>query len=276
MIGSFEKNSLNELLKDFYTVVGIRISVFDDSFNLVTEYPSSPPEICAAIRATEKGYAACVKCDSDACKRAKKLHGAHTYVCHAGITEAITPIQLDGGVVGYAILAHLMPAENYEETLQEICRRCTAYGLDEERVKTDVRKLKKYSAQKISAAMRLLDAVASFLQISKMATWKNENIAAQINRFIEQNLDGDLQSEVLCKHFFLSRTKLYQLSMHAFGMGIAQYVTFKRIEKAKELLKSGETAIADVAFRVGIDDYNYFCKLFRKQVGVPPGKYKKQ
>lgn len=276
MISSFEKSGLRELLKDFYTVVGIRISVFDDSFNLVTEYPSSPPAICAAIRSTANGYAACVKCDSDACKRAKKLHGAHMYVCHAGLTEAITPIQLDGGVVGYAILAHLLPAENYTQTAEEICRRCAGYGLNGETVKESLRQMKNYSAQQINAAMRLLEAVASYLQISKMATWKNENIAAQINDFIEKNISEDLRSEVLCRHFFISRTKLYQISLHAFGMGIAQYVTFKRIEKAKALLKKGETSIADVAFQVGIDDYNYFCKVFRRQVGLPPGKYGKQ
>ena len=37
MIGAFDKGRLYELLKDFYTVVGIRISVFDDEFHPVTE-----------------------------------------------------------------------------------------------------------------------------------------------------------------------------------------------------------------------------------------------
>ena len=37
MISSFEKDKLNKLLKDLHTAVGIRISVFDENFQLITE-----------------------------------------------------------------------------------------------------------------------------------------------------------------------------------------------------------------------------------------------
>lgn len=114
-------------MKDFYVAIGMRISVFDDQFRLITEYPQHPPELCAMIRSTEKGFAACKKCDEEAFLRARKMHTAHSYVCHAGLTEAITPILLDREVMGYAIFAHLLPAENYREHVDEICKRCKDY-----------------------------------------------------------------------------------------------------------------------------------------------------
>lgn len=274
MISSFEKVKLSELLKDFYTVVGIRISVFDDNFSLVTEYPQEPPEICALIRSSPAGREACARCDREACMRAKKKSEAHAYVCHAGITEAITPIQLAGGVVGYAILAHIMPTERYEETVKEVCLRCLRYGLEPAAVEKNVRKLRSFSSQTISASMRLLDAVASYLQISKMANWKNENIVFRINEFIEYNLANDLNSDILCSHFFVSRTKLYQISMHAFGMGIGEYIMKRRIERAAELLKSTERTVSQIARDVGIPDGNYFSKLFKREMGMPPAKYR--
>lgn len=274
MISSFEQVKLSELLKDFYTVVGIRISVFDDDFSLVTEYPQEPPEICALIRSSPAGRAACARCDKEACMRAKKKSAAHSYVCHAGITEAITPIQLAGGVVGYAILAHIMPTVRYEETVGEVCERCLRYGLDPVAVEQNVRKLRSFSSQTISASMRLLDAVASYLQISKMANWKNENIVFRINEFIEYNLANDLSSDILCSHFFVSRTKLYQIAMHAFGMGIGAYIMKKRIERAAELLKSTERTVSQIAREVGIPDGNYFSKLFKREMGLPPAKYR--
>ena len=273
MVSSFDKNRMTELLKDFYTVVGIRISVFDDAGNIVTEYPSDLPEVCKLIRRTEAGAKACRTCDAEACKRAKKLREPHVYACHAGITEAITPIQLGGGVIGYAIFAHMMPAENYNDAVEEVCRRCEEYG-DAEEIKAAVRKIKKHSKEKIIASVRLLDAIASYLQISKLANWKNEDISQQINSFIEKNLKEDLGSEVICRHFFISRTKLYQIATESFGMGISQYVSLKRIEKAKELMSDESATITAIARDVGIDDYNYFCKLFRKAVGMPPGKYR--
>ena len=141
MINSYEKEKLSSLLKDFYVAIGMRISVFDDQFRLITEYPQHPPELCAMIRSTEKGFAACKKCDEEAFLRARKMHTAHSYVCHAGLTEAITPILLDREVMGYAIFAHLLPAENYREHVDEICKRCKDYCDSEEKIRSAVSKL---------------------------------------------------------------------------------------------------------------------------------------
>lgn len=269
MISSFEKNSLHELLKDFYKVVGIRISVFDDSFNLVTEYPDYPPELCRIIRSKPEGETACRACDCEAFERAKKLGKPHAYTCHAGLTETITPISLSGGIIGYALFAHMMPKEQRNKATEEIVRRCAAY-CDAATARKAANKIKPQSNDKILASLRLLDAIASYMQISKMAYWKNENIPRQIDTFISENLKENLSSRELCKHFFISRTKLYNLSMQSFGMSITEYVTKKRIDKAKELLTDSNMTVAAVANEVGISDYNYFGKLFKKHLGTPP------
>ncbi len=273
MINTFEKEKLTALLKDFYTVVGIRIAIFDNDFNKLTEYPNTPPTICDIIRRTPEGLAACKECDQRAFERAKRKQSAHSYICHAGITEAITPIQLNGGVVGYAIFAHLMPRENYEGTVAEICNRCHKYA-DEETLENAVRELNTYSQKELSAAMRLLEAIASFLQYSNVVNWKNEDIVFNLNKYISENLAADLSNDILCSHFYISRTKLYQISMQAFGMGISQYVNYKRMDKAKELLADKSLSITEIARKVGFHDYNYFCKTFRKTVGLAPGKYR--
>ena len=54
MISSFDIVNLKSLLQDFYAVVGIRISIFDDEFRLVTEFPTEPPAFCANIRSNAK------------------------------------------------------------------------------------------------------------------------------------------------------------------------------------------------------------------------------
>ena len=117
MISSFDKDSLFSLIKDLYTVIGIRISIFDDDFKIVTEYPTDAPEICELIRTSSEGLNNCKSCDQAACQRAKKLGEPHAYKCHAGITEIISPIKSDGAIIGYAIFAHLLPDENDDESI---------------------------------------------------------------------------------------------------------------------------------------------------------------
>ena len=99
-------------------------------------------------------------------------------------------------------------------------------------------------------------------------------MALKITEHIEQNLDKDLTSQLLCKIFFISRTKLYQISIDAYGKGISQYILFKRIEKAKQLLKNNYT-VAQTAKETGFSDPNYFSKVFKKEVGILASEYKR-
>ena len=273
MISTFDIKNLNTLLQDFYTVVGIRISIFDDAFNLVTEYPETAPRFCRNIRSTREGLKACHDCDMAACMRAKKLRKPHIYTCHAGITEAITPIQIGRGVLGYAILAHMLSAEDYAEAVDRVCTLAEGYGVPRAKSLIAVSDISKRTMAEINAAVRLLDAVSSYVYISNLAQWRNDDISASLDRFIRDNLSETLNSRIICSRFNFSRSSLYQFSLRAFGMGIMQYISFCRIERAKELLSSGES-IARTAELCGFSEYNYFCKMFKKSTGYSPSDFK--
>lgn len=275
MISSFDKEALFTLIKDMYTVIGIRISVFDDEYNMVTEYPVEAPAICALVRSTPQGLNACKVCDRMACERARKLRAPHIYECHIGITEAITPIALDGGVLGYVIFAHMLPEENLEKSLEKICLLCSKYDLPPEKVAEAVKDLKTYSYKKIMASIRLLDAAASYLQVKKLASWKNEDFSKQLHLYVNNNLNRKLTSAEICRQFYISRTKLYQICMQSFGMSVSRFILTCKLQKAKELLENKELAITTIAHELGFD-YNYFCKIFKKENGITPTQYRKQ
>lgn len=273
MTGAFDVENLDKLLKDFYTAVGIRISVFDENFTLVTEYPKEAPKFCSLVRSCEDGRKGCAECDAAACKRAKKLREPHVYRCHAGLTEAITPIRLGDGIVGYAILAHILPEENYTQAVNAACVLAAKYGADEKECFNALTQIQPRTEEQIHACVHLLDAVASYVYIKDLAKWGSEDEAAAIEAYICANLAADLGSGALCRRFLVSRTKLYQISLKRFGMGIAQYVALKRTEEAKRLLRAGES-IASAAEKTGFSDYAYFCKAFKKHTGTTPAQYR--
>lgn len=275
MISNFDKEALMPLIKDLYTVIGIRISIFDENFNVVVEYPTTSPAICSLIRTTTNGKNACKKSDINACNVAKNLKKPHIYKCHAGITEAITPILLNDTILGYAIFAHMLPEEDYEESLNEITNTCLTYDLKKDDIYYAAKFLKPAKKDKIMASIRLLDIIASHLEFKKLVSEKKEELVFKIKQYIQHNLKNNLSSEVICKTFYLSRTKLYNLSIHAFNKGISEYITDKRIEKAKELLSKNSLPISKIAEAVGINDYNYFSKLFKKHTGNAPSYYTK-
>ena len=70
MITVFDLEKLENLLRDFYKITQIRITVFDADLNELVSYPQSVAPYCKVIRSTAKGLQACVECD----RRAMLLH----------------------------------------------------------------------------------------------------------------------------------------------------------------------------------------------------------
>ena len=58
------------------------------------------------------------------------------------------------------------------------------------------------------------------------------------------------------------------------GVTFREHLNRVRIEESKHLLLSTEDSLADIAVAVGFPDQSYFCKVFKKAVGLPPGKFR--
>ncbi|MNJ02913.1 HTH-type transcriptional activator Btr [compost metagenome] len=57
-------------------------------------------------------------------------------------------------------------------------------------------------------------------------------------------------------------------------MGVSEYITEIRMQKAKELLVSGQNLrLADISQMVGYSDPGHFSKSFKKNTGYSPSEY---
>ena len=78
----------------------------------------------------------------------------------------------------------------------------------------------------------------------------------------------ELGRKVGCSHFYLSRI----FSTHT-GKTITQFLRQLRMEKAAELLKSGEYNVTEVALEVGYSSLSHFSAAFHETFGCCPGLY---
>jgi AraC-like DNA-binding protein len=60
------------------------------------------------------------------------------------------------------------------------------------------------------------------------------------------------------------------------GLSPIQYLQRVRIKEAKEMLMHSNEPINAIADKVGIPNYNYFIRLFKKIEGITPGSYREQ
>ncbi|TVQ24681.1 MAG: AraC family transcriptional regulator [Spirochaetaceae bacterium] len=66
-----------------------------------------------------------------------------------------------------------------------------------------------------------------------------------------------------------------RLFRRAYGVTPLQYVTARRIERAKNLLRDSDESIASIGRAMGFADVVYFNRLFRRVTGVTPGSYRR-
>ncbi|MCO7108202.1 PocR ligand-binding domain-containing protein [Gemmiger formicilis] len=97
----FNKKELLVLLQDFHCLTGLRSAVFDSYGIEVLAYPPELPAYCRLIRSVPDGKTGCYLCDQAACRKATRQKQTIIYPCHAGLIEVITPVQIDGAVVGF-------------------------------------------------------------------------------------------------------------------------------------------------------------------------------
>ena len=94
-----------------------------------------------------------------------------------------------------------------------------------------------------------------------------------IQEYIDENLNGKLQLNEVAEVFGLSPAYLSVLFKKSTDTGFAEYVYTKKIDKAKEMLLSGDMKIYEVADSLGFESAYYFSKVFKKVDGHSPREY---
>lgn len=92
--------------------------------------------------------------------------------------------------------------------------------------------------------------------------------------YIEENLADDLSLDDLAAITVMSRFHFARAFRDAVGMPPYAYVVARRIERAKELLRSSQLPIVEVAWRVGYSNPAKFTAQFRKITGETPGAWR--
>ncbi len=96
----------------------------------------------------------------------------------------------------------------------------------------------------------------------------------QILDYIDEHLAEDLSLEVMAALVDMSLHYFCRLFKQSTGMSPHKYLTQQRIERAKQLLKLQNAAIADIAIQCGFANQGHFTKSFRQLTGMTPKVYR--
>lgn len=276
MISTFNLAKLRLILKDFYYVTNIQITIFSDTFEVITAYPDTPPAFCSIIRSDSNAFRRCLECDKAAIDIACSQKSAYVYQCHAGLTESITPLFTGNITIGYIYMAATSTYSSYSEGWETVRNLCCDYKIDFEKLEKTFYEKPLLEKSYLHSCAQIMNTVASYLCLEQLAYVRKEDLIVRIDAYINENISNSLDIENICQHFNIGKTHLYNLSIQYYGTGIAKHIRDLRIKKAKNLLtQNPELNITAISDACGFTDYNNFISLFKRTTGFSPQKYRK-
>jgi AraC family transcriptional regulator len=91
--------------------------------------------------------------------------------------------------------------------------------------------------------------------------------------YINEHLTEDLSLKDISNVVGMSPFYFTNLFKQSTGMTAYQYVIYRRIERAKQLLRKQELSIAEVSEQVGFKSQSHFSNIFRKHTNKTPKMY---
>lgn len=105
-------------------------------------------------------------------------------------------------------------------------------------------------------------------------TAKRQNLQS-VKEFLDENYQSKISLDLLAERFYINKFYLTRIFKEQFGESVTEYLLQVRITQAKQRLRFTDKSIEEIAHECGMNDANYFSRMFKKVEGVPPGEYRR-
>ena len=115
----------------------------------------------------------------------------------------------------------------------------------------------------------LLQQISNAYQKEHFAASPTESIAHRLLQYIDQNLEQELSINALCEEFYISSAQLSRLVKKVTGISVGQYITAKRMNKARLMIREGRKP-TQICSACGYPNYASFYRAYTKYFKTTP------
>ena len=121
------------------------------------------------------------------------------------------------------------------------------------------------------------EMIRSFCQLVKQHSLsKYSYYVGQAITLVQYDLTADLRLKTIAEKLNVNPSYLSSLFHREYGCTLTEYINKQRIDQGIALLRLTARPVQEIAAECGIQDVNYFIKLFKKQTGFTPSRYREQ
>ena len=167
---------------------------------------------------------------------------------------------------------HLMIRPRIKDAAKELCEQLAEIYM----AKNDEKKLE--IAVQIKTKIILLQFILHMWEngfiIENDKSGRN-TVEKEMISYIQQSFTGEISLKEFGEQFHLSEKYISRYFKEHFHITLSQYVTYLRLEHAKQLLQDTDIPITEIAMQSGYQNVSYFIRSFKKTYGMSPLKYRK-
>lgn len=256
--------ALDHIIKDLSTLTGMSISFLDTEFNHLI-LSSKENDYCSVLQQLVLPNNYCFKSDMDILLKCKQSRKLESHICHAGLCDSAMPIIKNEKIAGYIIFGRIRTCSSPGEQIYKDNKKISNI------LKVKYDELTYFTNEQIDSFYDLLPRIL----FQNAIEIEDEGFIKEVSEYIKTNISEKITISSLCKKFFVSKNRLYDAFKNHYECTVNEFVTEQRLIKAKEMIKKSNEPIYKIAESVGFENYTYFCKLFKRKVGMTPYEYKK-
>ena len=99
--------------------------------------------------------------------------------------------------------------------------------------------------------------------------------AKRVAEYVTNNLASPIRVHDLAAVVGLSTSYFSRAFKGCYGMTGLVYVAKRRMQFAQELMLTTDEPLSQIALACGLSDQPHFCRLFRREVGLPPAVWRR-
>lgn len=121
------------------------------------------------------------------------------------------------------------------------------------------------------------DMIRDFCKLVKRHSLsKYSYYVGQTITMVQYDLSADLKLKTIAEKLNVNSSYLSTLFHKEVGCTLTDYINKQRIERSIHLLQLTAKPVQEISSECGFQDVNYFIKLFKKQTGFTPNRYRMQ
>lgn len=123
-----------------------------------------------------------------------------------------------------------------------------------------------------SVVKNYLECLIIFQQ--KKVDEATQQVIDKMRVYIDSHYTENISLELIAEQMHFNPNYIGHLFKQQNGLGFKEYIIKIRIDKAKQLLSETNLKIYEIAKKIGYNDVAYFIKIFKKETGISPKKFR--